>query len=166
MSALARSLAGYREYHRDRRNVLTHAAGIPIIVLAITVLLARPVFEIPLLGVSATPALIAAVLAAFWYLQLDTRLGLLMTVVLAVFVSVGKAIAVISVTAWVGGGIGLFVLGWALQFLGHHYEGRKPAFVDDLRSLLVGPLFVVAELAFMFGLRRQLRAQVMGGEPG
>ncbi len=89
--------------------------------------------------------MVASALAAVWYLRLDLKLGLLMTVLLALFVSVGSQIAAISDMAWLGGGIGLFVVGWALQFLGHHYEGRKPAFVDDLRSLLVGPLFVVAE---------------------
>ena len=47
-----------------------------------------------------------------------------------------------------------------MQFLGHHYEGRKPAFVDDLKSLLVGPLFVAAEAAFALGLARELEAQV------
>jgi uncharacterized membrane protein YGL010W len=50
-------------------------------------------------------------------------------------------------------GVAMFVVGWAIQFVGHHYEGRKPAFVDDVTGLIVGPLFVVAELAFMLGLR-------------
>jgi uncharacterized membrane protein YGL010W len=49
---------------------------------------------------------------------------------------------------------------WIIQFIGHAFEGRKPAFLDDLKSLLVGPLFVVAELAFMLGLRRELEAAI------
>jgi uncharacterized membrane protein YGL010W len=52
------------------------------------------------------------------------------------------------------------VLGWLIQFVGHYYEGRKPAFVDDLMGLAVGPLFVVAELAFLLGLRSELREAV------
>jgi uncharacterized membrane protein YGL010W len=160
MSPLAQCLARYGEYHRDGRNVLTHALGIPMIVLAITVLLARPVFEMPLLGFAASPAIVAAALAALWYLQLDTKFGLLMTGLLAVFISLGKTIAAISVAAWLGGGTALFVLGWALQFLGHHYEGRKPAFADDLRSFLVGPLFMVVEALFALGLAKKLRREV------
>lgn len=160
MSPLALCLARYGEYHRDGRNMLTHALGIPMIVLAITVLLARPVFEMPLLGFAASPAIVAAALAALWYLQLDTRFGLLMTAFLAMFIALGKAIAAISVTAWLGGGLTLFVAGWALQFLGHHYEGRKPAFADDLRSFLVGPLFMVAEGLFALGLAKKLRREV------
>src|SRR3546814_9523920 len=37
-------------------------------------------------------------------------------------------------SVWLGSGLGMFVLGWVIQFVGHYYEGRKPAFVDDLRS--------------------------------
>jgi uncharacterized membrane protein YGL010W len=32
----------------------------------------------------------------------------------------------------------LFVGGWALQFLGHLFEGRRPEFFSDWRFLLVG----------------------------
>ena len=51
-------------------------------------------------------------------------------------------------------------IGWAIQFVGHHYEGRKPAFVDDVTGLIVGPLFVVVELAFLLGLRHELKEQI------
>ncbi|WP_197076221.1 DUF962 domain-containing protein [Aurantiacibacter marinus] len=159
---LAQHLAKYGEYHRDHRNVLTHAVGVPMIVLAMMVLLSRPIFDIPLLGVALTPAMVASAFAAFWYIQLDFKFGLLMTMLLAVFISLGKLIAGISVMAWLGGGIGLFVVGWAFQFLGHHYEGRKPAFVDDLRGLLVGPIFVVAEALFALGMFRDLKREVEG----
>ena len=57
-------------------------------------------------------------------------------------------------------GVGSFVVGWGLQFLGHVWEGRKPAFLDDIRSLLIGPLFVVAECAFALGLMQALRIQI------
>jgi uncharacterized membrane protein YGL010W len=50
------------------------------------------------------------------------------------------------------------VVGWVLQFVGHiRYEHRKPAFVDDIVGLLIGPLFVLAEALFGFGMRRPLR---------
>jgi uncharacterized membrane protein YGL010W len=34
--------------------------------------------------------------------------------------------------------IGLFVVGWIFQFVGHAYEGKRPEFFKDLRFLLVG----------------------------
>jgi uncharacterized membrane protein YGL010W len=54
------------------------------------------------------------------------------------------------------------VVGWAFQLRGHHYEGRKPAFVDDLRSFLVGPLFIVMEGLFALGMLKGLRHDVEG----
>lgn len=159
---LAETLANYGEYHRDHRNVLTHAVGVPMIVLALDVLLARPAFTMPLLGIALTPALIVSALAAVWYLRLDTKMGLLMTALLAIFYAVGVQIAGISTLAWLGGGIGLFVVGWAFQFVGHHYEGRKPAFLDDLRGLLHGPLFMAVEALWALGLAKGLRGEVEG----
>lgn len=163
MSPLARNLAKYGEYHRDRRNVITHLVGIPLIVLAVMTLLARPIFTLPLLGIAATPALIAAIAAIIWYAWLDVPFGLTMAVLFAGLLNIAGMLAKLATPLWLGIGIGLFVVGWALQFLGHHYEGRKPAFLDDLRGLLVGPLFVVAEVAVMLGLRKDLRG-IMAGE--
>ena len=45
--------------------------------------------------------------------------------------------------------IGVFVVAWIAQFIGHKYEGRKPSFLTDLTYLLIGPAWVVAK-----GLRK------------
>lgn len=42
--------------------------------------------------------------------------------------------------------IALFVLAWMGQFVGHQIEGKKPSFFDDVRFLLIGPLFVLSFL--------------------
>lgn len=34
--------------------------------------------------------------------------------------------------------VGLFVLGWILQFVGHAFEGKPPEFFSDWRFLFVG----------------------------
>ena len=36
---------------------------------------------------------------------------------------------------------GLFTVGWTFQFVGHAFEGKKPSFVEDKRSLLVGAMW-------------------------
>jgi uncharacterized membrane protein YGL010W len=43
-------------------------------------------------------------------------------------------------------GIGLFVAGWGLQFLGHAIEGKPPEFLRDWRFLLVGSRWWVAKV--------------------
>ena len=48
---------------------------------------------------------------------------------------------------------GMFVGGWALQFIGHAvFEKSKPSFFADPYYLLVGPVWVAAEWLELFGL--------------
>lgn len=159
MRTLVDQLAQYAAYHRDLRNIVTHLFGIPMIVAAVTILLARPVFAHAGV-VQVTPALLVALALALYYLRLDLRFGLAMGALLALSLWLAQAFAALPTAAWLGWGIGLFVVGWAIQFVGHYFEGRKPAFVDDLVGLAIGPLFVVAEVAFFAGLRGEVRAEV------
>lgn len=157
MKTLTDQLANYAAYHRDRRNIFTHFIGIPMIMLAVTILLSRPaLFVLPGTELAVTPAWLAAVASALYYLRLDLRFGVAMAVLLAVSVAFSQWLAGQSTATWLGLGIGLFVIGWVIQFVGHYYEGRKPAFVDDLMGLLIGPLFVVAEVGFALGLRTEV----------
>lgn len=158
MKSLTDHLAQYAAYHRDSRNIVTHMIGIPMIVVAAAILLSRPSFI--LFEWWLSPAVLVAAAGAIFYLRLDLRFGAVMTVLLALSVLAGHALAAQSTATWLGAGLGLFVAGWIIQFVGHYYEGRKPAFVDDMIGLAVGPLFIVAELAFWMGLRSDLRHAV------
>ncbi|MCD9571477.1 DUF962 domain-containing protein [Pseudomonas protegens] len=158
MKSLVDHLSQYAAYHRDPRNIASHFIGIPMIVVAVAVLLSRPALSMA--GLSWSPALLLALAASVFYLRLEVRLGVLMTVLMALSVWAGQVLAAQSTGLWLSSGLGLFVIGWVVQFIGHYYEGRKPAFVDDLSGLIVGPLFVVAELAFLLGLRHDLKQAI------
>ena len=158
MKTLIDHLAQYGAYHRDPRNIRTHLLGVPLIMLAVVVLLSRPALEVGLVPV--TPALLAALAAVWFYVRLDLRFGLVMALVLAGMLALGQWASTLPTGAWLGGGVGLFVVGWIIQFVGHWYEGRKPAFVDDVVGLLVGPLFVAAEVGFALDLRREVQQAV------
>ena len=49
--------------------------------------------------------------------------------------------------------VGVFVVAWVFQFIGHKIEGKKPSFFEDIQYLWVGPLFVLAKLLARLGLR-------------
>jgi len=158
MKTLVDQLGQYAEYHRDRRNIATHFVGIPLIVVAVAVLLSRP--GTGAFGLWLSPAALVSLASALYYFRLDLRYGLVMAVLLAISLWIGAAFAVQGTATWLGVGLGLFVVGWIIQFVGHYFEGRKPAFVDDLTGLIIGPLFVVAELGFLLGLRKDVERAV------
>ena len=153
-------LAQYAEYHRDRRNIVTHFVGVPMIVFAVGVLLARPSFVVS--GLALTPAWLVFALAALWYVSRGRPgIGLATAGAVGVLIALAhEASAGASLGTWLAWGVGFFTAGWIIQFVGHYYEGRKPAFADDLVGLLVGPMFVVLELLALAGLFRGLVAEV------
>lgn len=151
-------LSGYAACHRDRRNITTHFIGVPMIVFAVFMLLSRPTFVLG--GLALNPAWIVAVALCVFYLSLNLTYGVVMTALFAAMAWLGGQLAAVSTAMWLGAGIGLFALGWAIQFLGHLYEGRKPAFVDDIVGLAIGPLFVTVEAAFLLGFSKALRQSI------
>ena len=160
MKTLVDQLSQYADYHRDGRNVLTHFVGVPMIVFAVVMLLSRPAWVWGDSGFILSPAVLAALAASIYYMLLDMRYGIALAVVLGGMLAVGAWLAQQSLAMWLGWGVGMFVVGWVIQFIGHHWEGRKPAFMDDVMGLLIGPLFVLAEMGFALGLRKEVQHAV------
>jgi uncharacterized membrane protein YGL010W len=149
----------YAQYHRDQRNIATHFVGIPLIVFSLGVLLARP--QVLVSGQVLTPAAVLFVLTTLWYLTRgNLLLGLAVSTVNGVLLLAGHQVAGSGTASWLGWGGGCFVIGWLIQFVGHYYEGRRPAFVDDLVGLLVGPMFIVAEWLFSLGWGKAMLAEI------
>ena len=40
-------------------------------------------------------------------------------------------------------GVGVFVVAWIGQFIGHKIEGKRPSFLTDLVYLLIGPIWTL-----------------------
>jgi uncharacterized membrane protein YGL010W len=152
-------LAQYAEYHRDRRNILTHFVGVPMIVFGVGVLLAQPGVAVG--GWMVTPGWVAFALVAAWYLTRGRpAIGMAASVGVGLLVALAHQVGGGTVGQWLGWGLGFFAVGWVIQFIGHYYEGRKPAFADDLVGLLVGPMFVVLEMLALAGFFKGLVAEI------
>jgi uncharacterized membrane protein YGL010W len=131
-----------------------------MIVFAIGVLLARPAFGLG--GLALSPAWIAFALSTAWYLTRGNLvLGIAVSACVGGLLLGAHQVAYGSTAAWLGWGVGSFIVGWVIQFVGHWYEGRKPAFVDDLAGLFIGPMFVTAEWLFALGLCRPLHDEIV-----
>ncbi len=48
--------------------------------------------------------------------------------------------------------LGIFIISWVFQFIGHAIEGKKPSFFQDIQYLLIGPLWVIAFLFRRFNI--------------
>jgi len=154
VKTLVEHLASYASYHRDKRNIATHFVGIPMIVVGTQSLLAK-------IGIGPLNLAVAGTaLASRYYRKLDPKFGKVMTTALGATCAAATGIAALPLPIWAATSGTLFISGWAIQFLGHKFEGRKPAFLDDLQSLLIGPLFIAAETAFALGFAEELRAEI------
>jgi len=148
-------LARYAASHRDQRNLHTHFIGIPMMVFALGILLARPTLVFGELHL--TPAWVVWVMAASWYLTRgEWMLGCMVSLCTAALLAAAHPLGQWSTVAWLGWGLGFLGLSGLFQFIGHYYEGRKADFFDDLPGLLVGPMFVTAQGLFALGWKPQL----------
>jgi uncharacterized membrane protein YGL010W len=149
----------YAEYHRDRRNILTHFVGVPMIVFGVGVLMAGLRFALG--GLDLTLAWLVFAVVALWYLTRGHfAIGLATSLGVGLLIAAAHWIDPTRVSTWLAWGLGSFVVGWVIQFVGHYYEGRKPAFADDIIGLLVGPMFVVLEMLAPLGLFKDLMAGI------
>ena len=48
--------------------------------------------------------------------------------------------------------IGVFIVAWIGQFIGHIWEGKRPSFLTDLVYLLIGPLWTLSKLYKRIGI--------------
>jgi uncharacterized membrane protein YGL010W len=74
-----------------------------------------------------------------------------MLAIMIVIALVVRALADLPVPLWLSSTV-LFVVAWIGQFIGHHFEGRKPSFFKDVQFLLIGPLWLLAFVYRRFGL--------------
>jgi len=155
MKTLEEQMSIYAAYHRDRRNKATHFIGVPAIVFAILIPMAWVEFGA---GVTLARGFVAVVL--LYYFALDAVLALATAAMVAALLYAAEQTASMGTAAgWIGFGI-FFIGGWAFQLLGHVFEGRKPALMDNLFQIFIAPLFLVAEIFFALGLKSDVRKKI------
>ncbi len=160
MKTVEDHLSQYKSVHFNKRNIQTHFVGIPLIVWAITVLLSLHTIETTIANneFTYTPAMIILAAMLLYYFKLHVKLALGMTVYLVV--NLYLAIVVSSMENALVIAIVACVAGWIIQFIGHHYEKAKPAFLDDIMGLIIGPLFLMAEVYFALGMEKKLNEHI------
>ena len=124
----------YSESHRNHLNEIIHMVCVPLIVFSLLGLL---------WALDARVAVVVCIAALSYYFQLSRPFALGMLAMSAAMLGVLWLLPPYAVLPL---SLAIFVLAWLGQFVGHKIEGKKPSFLDDLRFLLIGPLFVLSFL--------------------
>lgn len=139
----------YAESHQHPQNQLLHTLCVPLIMFSLLGLLA----EIPLSIFNdifssnnhINLAMPVVILSLLFYLRLSLRHSLLMllaSVLMLGIIALWQTASAAPIWPWM---LGIFLIAWAGQFIGHRIEGKKPSFFQDLQFLLIGPLWVIVK---------------------
>jgi uncharacterized membrane protein YGL010W len=150
----------YAESHKNPNNKLIHWICVPLIVFSLFGLLwSIPFPYLKFLGryngfVNWASFLIA--FSIYYYYKLSPVLSYLMLLIIF-----GFSYIIIDLLSWQKTGgpalwqtcLVIFVLSWIGQFIGHKIEGKKPSFLDDLKFLLIGPIWLLHFILKKFSIR-------------
>ena len=135
-------LQHYGTSHTHPVNELIHFVAIPVIMLSIIGLL---------FALHPAVAIGLALVSMVYYQRLSWPFTACMAIIFSVMLAVVDALQAQGVLVPVC--VGIFVVAWIFQFIGHHLEGKKPSFFEDLQYLLVGPLFVLSKVFERLAIR-------------
>ena len=158
MKTLEDQMSFYAAYHQDMRNKLSHFVGVPAIILGVMIALGWARMDLG--GMTLSGAMLITAIVLVYYLMLDIPLGIAMTVVLAGLLYVAEIIVALPLKEGAAWFMLFFAGGWVVQLVGHVFEGRKPALVDNFLQIFVAPIFLCAEIFFALGYRPALHAAV------
>jgi len=145
----------YGSSHRNPTNEALHWICVPVILWCVLGFLWVIPFPSSIRGMvpAANWATLIALLAVVYYafLSLPLALGILPLLALMLW----------SIDALSGNSFAplwlicatLFVLAWIGQFIGHAIEKKRPSFFKDLQFLLIGPMWLLANVYRRFGIR-------------
>ncbi|MGB5621261.1 MAG: Mpo1-like protein [Gammaproteobacteria bacterium] len=144
----------YGESHQDPTNKAVHWVCVPLIALSlIGMLWALPV---PAGFLNISPVLNWGVLfmmaSVVYYFLLSPRLAVGMVGVMAVFTVALYWLDGLQTPLWMLC-VGIFVLAWIGQFIGHLIEGKRPSFFQDLQFLMIGPMWLLSFVYQRLGIR-------------
>jgi uncharacterized membrane protein YGL010W len=158
MKPLEEQMSFYGAYHRDGRNRATHFVGVPVIIFALLVALGWLRMNVG--GVSLSAAMLFVLIVHAYYFRLDLALAAAMAIVTLVLLYFSEQAAQLPFARSLAIFVISFIGGWVLQLIGHYFEGRKPALLDNFLQIFVAPLFLMAEVFFALGWKPALRARV------
>ena len=149
MNSVQDWLDAYGESHQNPINKRIHWVCVPLIMFSLLGLLW--IIELPIYGhfdyFNATTLLVG--LVSIYYFRLSPVMGVGMLLISLLMILVIIEVNALGATPYVV----IFTLAWIGQFIGHKIEGKKPSFFEDLKFLLIGPLWLLAQAYNKLGIK-------------
>jgi uncharacterized membrane protein YGL010W len=148
-------LDDYGDSHRNHTNKALHWLCVPVIAWCVLGLLWSLPFPggIRALHPAANWAGIAVLAALIYYSLLSIPLALgALPFLFACLWSIDWLDRTAAVPLW-SICVLLFVAAWIGQFIGHAIEGKRPSFFKDIQFLMIGPLWLLADVYRRLGIR-------------
>ena len=145
----------YGDSHRNSTNEALHWICVPVILWCVLGLLWITPFPEGLRAALpfANWATVVTAAAVIYYAALSLRLALgVLPLLLLMLWSIDALNRSAPAPLWLIC-LSLFVLAWIGQFIGHAIEGKRPSFFKDVQFLLIGPLWLLANLYRRAGIR-------------
>ncbi len=150
----------YAESHQNHTNETIHWICVPLIVFSLLGLIWQiPFPHLDFLGSYNgyfNWASFVIAFAMYYYFTLSPVLFFMMIWVIGLM-----SYGIVKIEQWqnTGGPVAslvfaiIFVLAWIGQFIGHKIEGKKPSFLDDVKFLLIGPIWLLHFICKKIGLK-------------
>lgn len=143
MKEVDQLFAKYSESHQNKINKFIHWFAVPSIVFSLLGLLwSIPFPTLPYFDGYINWASFMIAFALYYYYQLSPSLSYAMVIVTFAFAYIIVLLEKAGISVWQFSLI-LFIIAWIFQFIGHKIEGKKPSFLDDIKFLLIGPLWLM-----------------------
>jgi uncharacterized membrane protein YGL010W len=148
-------LTDYGDSHRNPANKALHWVCVPVILWCV----------LGLVWITPFPSGVRAMLPAANWAVLVVLAGVIYYALLSLPLALGVLPLLLlmlwSIDALDRRGIAplwlvcvvLFVAAWIGQFIGHAIEGKRPSFFKDVQFLMIGPLWLLADVYRRVGIR-------------
>ena len=148
-------LEKYGESHKNATNKLIHWVCVPSIVFSLFAVLYAIPFPVER-SLFTNWAFVLYAASLLYYLRLSVPItagmllvcGAMLLGVNAIFEAVEKSASSLGFVA-----LGIFVVAWIGQFIGHKIEGKKPSFLEDIQFLMVGPAWLLSFIYKKVGIK-------------
>lgn len=145
----------YGESHLNATNKLIHWVCVPSIVFSLLGMIYAIPFPVERTFFANWTAVFIAI-TIFYYLRLSLPMaagmiavtGAMLWGINAIYHATGESASQLAQVC-----LGIFVVAWIGQFIGHKIEGKKPSFFEDVQFLMIGPAWLLHFIYQKLGIK-------------